>query len=83
MKYIAFRNLIGVTHTEEEVKALSSEYEYVDGPNDQGEMYTRSGKVWILFVGDFISRLLAKRLLSKSVPKRGSCPCCQWRCLST
>lgn len=45
MKYIAFRNLIGVTHTEDEAKALSGEYEYTDGPNDKGEMFQRPGKV--------------------------------------
>ncbi|KAF9083132.1 cytochrome c1, partial [Mortierella sp. GBA35] len=31
---IAWRNLIGVSHTEAEVKAMAEEFEYTDGPND-------------------------------------------------
>ncbi|XP_063777180.1 cytochrome c1, heme protein, mitochondrial [Pseudophryne corroboree] len=45
MDYIAFRNLIGVTHTEEEAKALAEEFEILDGPDDSGEMFTRPGKL--------------------------------------
>jgi len=44
LERIAFRNLIDVSHTEEEVKALAEEYEYEDGPDDQGEMFQRPGK---------------------------------------
>ncbi|KAJ1970628.1 cytochrome c1 [Dimargaris xerosporica] len=42
---IAFRNLVGVTHTEDEAKALAEEFEYPDGPDDAGEMFTRPGKL--------------------------------------
>lgn len=45
LKYIAFRNLVGVSHTEEEVRALAAEYEVEDGPNEQGEMFKRPGRV--------------------------------------
>ncbi|KAG0256618.1 cytochrome c1, partial [Linnemannia exigua] len=31
---IAWRNLIGVSHTEAEVKTMAEEFEYTDGPND-------------------------------------------------
>ncbi|KAI9225802.1 MAG: cytochrome C1 family-domain-containing protein [Piptocephalis tieghemiana] len=44
MDRIAFRNLIGVSHTTEEAKALAEEFEYEDGPNDEGEMFKRPGK---------------------------------------
>ncbi|KAJ2995121.1 cytochrome c1 [Globomyces sp. JEL0801] len=44
MDYIYWRNLIGVSHTEEEVKAMAAEYEYRDGPNDEGEYFMRPGK---------------------------------------
>src|SRR4051812_2748625 len=30
---LAFRNLVGVTHTLEEAKVLAEEFEYTDGPN--------------------------------------------------
>ena len=42
---IAWRNLVGVSHTVDEVKALAEEEEYEDGPNDQGEMFQRPGKL--------------------------------------
>uniref|UniRef100_A0A8B9SV13 Cytochrome c n=1 Tax=Anas platyrhynchos TaxID=8839 RepID=A0A8B9SV13_ANAPL len=45
MEYLAFRNLIGVTHTEEEAKALAEEVEVLDGPDENGEMFTRPGKI--------------------------------------
>lgn len=42
---LAFRNLVGVTHTLEEAKLIAETYEIQDGPNDQGEMFSRKGKV--------------------------------------
>ena len=42
---IAWRNLVGVSHTATEARALAEEIEYPDGPNDQGEMFTRPGKL--------------------------------------
>lgn len=38
---IAWRNLVGVSHTVDEAKALAEEVEYTDGPNDAGEMFER------------------------------------------
>ncbi|KAG7244530.1 hypothetical protein INR49_029549 [Caranx melampygus] len=45
MEYLAFRNLVGVSHTEAEVKAIAEEVEVVDGPDESGEMFTRPGKL--------------------------------------
>ncbi|XP_029358020.1 cytochrome c1, heme protein, mitochondrial [Echeneis naucrates] len=45
MDYLAFRNLVGVSHTEAEVKAIAEEVEVVDGPDESGEMFTRPGKL--------------------------------------
>ncbi|KAF8328446.1 cytochrome C1 family-domain-containing protein [Cantharellus anzutake] len=42
---IAWRNLVGSSHTAEEVRVLAEEVEYEDGPNDAGEMFTRPGKL--------------------------------------
>lgn len=44
LKRVAFRHLIGVTHTEKEIKAIAEEYEIEDGPDDKGEMFMRPGK---------------------------------------
>jgi ubiquinol-cytochrome c reductase cytochrome c1 subunit len=45
MSLISYRDLVGVAYTEEETKAMAAEIEVVDGPNDEGEMYTRPGKL--------------------------------------
>lgn len=42
---IAFRNLVGVTHSEAEMKAVAEEYEIEDGPDDEGNMFERPGKL--------------------------------------
>jgi len=41
MKRVAFRNLADLGYTEAQIKAFASEYEVQDGPNADGEMFTR------------------------------------------
>lgn len=41
----AYRHLVGVSHTEEEAKEEAAQVDVLDGPNDQGEMFTRPGKL--------------------------------------
>jgi ubiquinol-cytochrome c reductase cytochrome c1 subunit len=45
LKLIAFRNLVGVSHTEDEAKAIAADYEIQDGPDETGENFMRPGKV--------------------------------------
>ena len=42
---IAWRNLVGVSHTEDEVRAMAEEFEYQDGPDEVGEYFQRPGKL--------------------------------------
>jgi len=42
---IAYRNLVDVCYTEEEVKAMASEVDVLDGPNGEGDMFERPGKL--------------------------------------
>ncbi|KAG9312944.1 cytochrome C1 family-domain-containing protein [Chiua virens] len=42
---IAWRNLVGVSHTVDEARVLAEEIEYTDGPDDNGEMFQRPGKL--------------------------------------
>ncbi len=42
---VAFRSLVGVTHTEAQMKKIAESYEIEDGPNDIGEMFERPGKL--------------------------------------
>lgn len=46
MNQIAYRHLVGVSHTVEQAKAEAAEVEVTDGPNEEGQMFTRPGKVW-------------------------------------
>ncbi|KAA8540460.1 hypothetical protein F0562_024621 [Nyssa sinensis] len=45
MSLVSYRDLVGVSYTEAETKAMAAEIEVVDGPNDEGEMFTRPGKL--------------------------------------
>ncbi|XP_075529971.1 cytochrome c1 [Dermacentor variabilis] len=45
MRYVAYRNLVGVSHTEAEAKAEAESVQIVDGPDDQGNMFERPGKL--------------------------------------
>jgi cytochrome c1 len=47
IQYIAFRNLVGVTHDETAAKKLAAEFEVEDAaPNDEGEMFERPAKLF-------------------------------------
>ena len=45
LRAIAYRNLIGVCYSEDEVKVMAEDIEVQDGPNDEGEMFDRAGKL--------------------------------------
>ncbi|KAJ8977675.1 hypothetical protein NQ317_010414 [Molorchus minor] len=45
MRFIAYRNLVGVSHTEEEAKAEAEEQMITDGPDELGNMFQRPGKL--------------------------------------
>tara|TARA_B100000963_G_scaffold115951_1_gene100994 strand:- start:16 stop:795 length:780 start_codon:yes stop_codon:yes gene_type:complete len=53
MKYVSYRNLAekgGPEFTEEQAKAIAASFEVKDGPNADGEMFTRPGKLSDKFV---------------------------------
>ena len=53
MKYLSYRNLSekgGPEFTVEETKAIAASFEVTDGPNADGEMFTRPGKLSDKFV---------------------------------
>ncbi|XP_015431357.1 PREDICTED: cytochrome c1, heme protein, mitochondrial isoform X2 [Dufourea novaeangliae] len=45
LQFVAYRELVGVTHTEQEAKAIAEEAQVQDGPDDTGAMYMRPGKL--------------------------------------
>ncbi|GAB5355065.1 hypothetical protein AAMO2058_000173700 [Amorphochlora amoebiformis] len=49
MHFMCYRNLVGVTHTKEHAEMLAGSIEVRDGPNDEGEMFDRPGKLFDRF----------------------------------
>ena len=45
MSLVTYRDLVGVSYTEEKEKALAARIEVEDGPNDESEMFSRPGKL--------------------------------------
>ncbi|KAK2840801.1 hypothetical protein Q7C36_012380 [Tachysurus vachellii] len=68
MEYLAFRNLVGVSHTEDEAKALAEEVEVVDGPDESGEMFTRPGKLSDYFPKPYASPEAARAANNGALP---------------
>lgn len=50
---IAYRNLVDVAYTEDEVKLLLEDFTVEDGPNDVGEMFERSAKLFDYMKGPY------------------------------
>ncbi len=56
MKYLSYRNLSepgGPQFSKEEAKAIASNFEVNDGPNNDGEMFTRPARLSDNFVGPY------------------------------
>lgn len=41
---VAFRNLEGIGFTPDQVAAIAAEFQVIDGPNDEGDMFERPGR---------------------------------------
>ena len=44
MRLVSYRNLAALGYNQDELKAIASQFEINDGPNDEGEMFTRPGR---------------------------------------
>ncbi len=68
LDYIAFRNLTALGFSDDQVKALASQYQITDGPNDQGEMYQRAGKASDYFPPPFANDEAARAANGGALP---------------
>ena len=71
MKYLSYRNLAeagGPEFSEEQAKVIASQYEVTDGPNNDGEMFTRPARLSDSFVGSFANEEEAKVANGGSYP---------------
>ena len=60
MKLMSYRNLQDIGFSEAEVKNIASEYLVTDGPNDDGEMFERTGLPSDKFVGPYVNEQAAR-----------------------
>ena len=68
MRLLYYRDLIDIGFSEEEVKAIASDYMVIDGPNDEGEMFERDAKPSDHFVGPFANDQEARVSNNGSLP---------------
>ncbi len=68
MRLLYYRDLIEIGFSEEEVKAIASDYTVVDGPNDEGEMFERDARPSDHFVGPFANDQEARVSNNGSLP---------------
>ncbi len=68
LKRIAYRNLMQIGFSEDEVKQLASEAFVIDGPNDEGEMFERPGIAADRFVAPFPNQQAARAANNGAYP---------------
>jgi ubiquinol-cytochrome c reductase cytochrome c1 subunit len=53
LRHVYYRDLAALGYNEDEIKAIAASVEVQDGPNDQGEMFTRPGRPYDRFKSPF------------------------------
>lgn len=60
IRHISYRDLEGIGYTNDEIKLIAADYEIVDGPNDEGEMFDREALPSDKFVGPYENDKIAR-----------------------
>ena len=60
IRHISYRDLKGIGYTNDEIKVIAADYEIVDGPNDEGEMFEREALPSDKFVGPYENDKIAR-----------------------
>ncbi len=68
MKLLSYRDLAKLGFSDAEVKAIASEYQVTDGPNDQGDMFQRAARPSDHFVGPFANDQAARAANGGALP---------------
>jgi ubiquinol-cytochrome c reductase cytochrome c1 subunit len=68
LRLVAYRNLIDIGFTEDQVKKIAASKTVKDGPNDQGEMFERPGKPSDRFVMPFPNKQAARAANNGAYP---------------
>jgi ubiquinol-cytochrome c reductase cytochrome c1 subunit len=68
LKLLHYRDLTGIGYTPDEIKTIAAEQKFTDGPNDQGEMYERSGRPSDPFKAPFPNEQAARAANNGALP---------------
>ncbi len=60
MRLISYRNLSALGYNNDELKAISAQFEIVDGPNDEGEMFSRPARPSDKFASPYPNKQAAR-----------------------
>ena len=60
LRHISYRDLAEIGYSSDEIKAIAGQYEVKDGPNDEGDMFFRDGKMSDKFVGPYENDQIAR-----------------------
>ena len=68
LKLVAYRNLGDVGFGADEIKAIAAEFEVTDGPNDDGDMFTRPARPADRFAAPFENDKVARAANNGALP---------------
>ncbi len=68
LNYIAFRNLLEIGFSPDQVKSIASEYEVEDGPDNEGEMFMRTARPSDYFPAPFANAQAARSANGGALP---------------
>lgn len=68
LKLNSYRELVHLGFSEDEAKAIAAEAKVVDGPNDDGEMFERAGRISDKFVAPFANEKAARASNGGALP---------------
>ncbi len=60
IRHISYRDLEGIGYSPDEIKVIAAEYEITDGPNDEGDMFTREAKMSDKFAEPYENETIAR-----------------------
>ena len=68
LEFIAFRNLVEIGYSEEQIKAIAAEYEVEDGPDAEGDMFMRPARSYDYFPDPFANPQAARASNGGALP---------------
>jgi len=68
LKLVAYRNLGAVGFSADEIKAIAAEFEVTDGPNNDGDMFTRPARPADRFASPFANAQAARAANNGALP---------------